>query len=295
MGFTLIELLVVIAIIAILAAILFPVFAQARDKARSATCQSNLKQNGSALMMYAQDYDETYPFGEVPNTYNDWLTGKPVVYWAYYANVANPVYPDTLMWANSIQPYAKNNKIFGCPSAVTAYLTEPIVSFTYNGLLHNTTMAAVNQPASLPMVWEGLGKQSSTYVYSSPYLNCGTSATCTYVPTAKGCNSSNPGAPSNLGYFNGFIHGQGVNILYQDGHVKQLNVGPLGSSYYSSGGGWGGTSTPSASRRTQPYKSYGSYGYASGSYAPYYTGDVNFDDYTCHPYMFRPEFDSSKP
>src|ERR671933_2119510 len=60
-GFTLIELLVVIAIIAILAAILFPVFAKARAKARQATCLSNLKQLGTAFMMYAQDYDETYP------------------------------------------------------------------------------------------------------------------------------------------------------------------------------------------------------------------------------------------
>src|SRR5262245_64273013 len=61
-GFTLIELLVVIAIIAILAAILFPVFAQAREKARSATCLSNLRQIGLANQMYVQDYDEHFPF-----------------------------------------------------------------------------------------------------------------------------------------------------------------------------------------------------------------------------------------
>ena len=63
-GFTLIELLVVIAIIAILAAILFPVFAKAREKARQTSCLSNLRQIGTAILSYAQDNDEQYPFGE---------------------------------------------------------------------------------------------------------------------------------------------------------------------------------------------------------------------------------------
>src|SRR5713101_3624685 len=96
-AFTLIELLVVIAIIAILAAILFPVFAQAREAARKATCISNTRQIGLALMQYCQDYDETV----VPN--NNQVTGSASSTW--------------LSWPDFLQPYIKNKQVFICPSS----------------------------------------------------------------------------------------------------------------------------------------------------------------------------------
>jgi len=91
-GFTLIELLVVIAIIAILAAILFPVFARAREKARTASCQSNMKQVSLGIIMYMQDYDESFPLyaGDLPQN-----------------------------WDRTCMPYIKNEQVFSCPSDTT--------------------------------------------------------------------------------------------------------------------------------------------------------------------------------
>src|SRR5438093_1605252 len=104
-GFTLIELLVVIAIIAILAAILFPVFAQARDKARQATCISNIKQLSLGMQMYVQDYDERFLYRETS-----------ACGWIYlHCNDRANYY--SLNWWEVILPYTKNNGIYYCPSA----------------------------------------------------------------------------------------------------------------------------------------------------------------------------------
>src|SRR5438045_9113804 len=94
-GFTLIELLVVIAIIAILAAILFPVFARARENARRASCQSNMKQMGLGLLQYTQDYDEMLPFG-------------------------NGGASSAVGWAGQMYPYVKSTQLYKCPNDTTA-------------------------------------------------------------------------------------------------------------------------------------------------------------------------------
>jgi prepilin-type N-terminal cleavage/methylation domain-containing protein len=102
-AFTLIELLVVIAIIAILAAILFPVFAQARERARTTQCLSNMKQLGMALMQYVQDYDGTYPF---------------------YPGPITATRPDLYVWS-IFQPYVKNGSVLRCPSDPSPLVWDP--------------------------------------------------------------------------------------------------------------------------------------------------------------------------
>ncbi len=100
-AFTLIELLVVIAIIAILAAILFPVFAQAREKARAISCLSNMNQLGLSMQMYVQDYDETFPYWSWWNSYSGGHGPSP-----------NNV---TSFWSNAIYPYVKSAGVYNCP------------------------------------------------------------------------------------------------------------------------------------------------------------------------------------
>ncbi len=147
-AFTLIELLVVIAIIAILAAILFPVFAKAREKARQASCQSNEKQIGLAILQYVQDFDETYPRRLSFNT--------------------------NLAWAEMVQPYMKSIQVFKCPSNPNTNTMGGSATikagYAYNARLGNDnddpapqTLASVSATANKVMVMEQKGQTWNDY------------------------------------------------------------------------------------------------------------------------------------
>ena len=129
-GFTLIGLLVVIAIIAILAAILFPVFAKAREKARQASCQSNLKQITLAFLMYASDYDEAYP----------------IFNWGNRPCGGNPAWPNMVMWYAATYPYTKNAQIYECPSQARGKCANS-ASAPWSSIIP-TTSYAMNEPIS---------------------------------------------------------------------------------------------------------------------------------------------------
>jgi len=180
-AFTLIELLVVIAIIAILAAILFPVFAQARDKARQTSCLSNIKQIGLGLTMYVQDYDETYP-GD--------LMASPTI---------NGGTDTRIPFDSQLNPYIKSNKIFTCPSdhAPRTAITDPSLN-CWDG-----TCRALNIPRSYSYVAQvvtdhtgvdGSGASGSdiTNTGLSTYVNGGLGN-----PTSTGRNLAQVDQPSS--------------------------------------------------------------------------------------------------
>ncbi len=146
-GFTLIELLVVIAIIAILAAILFPVFARAREKARQTGCLSNVKQMTLGMLFYAQDYDERFPI--------TWSTTTPTPGHWYYG----PTYYAQL-WRDQIYPYVKNYQVFTCPSDTSterSYMMNAGLNSNWGENGSGVSLGTVVSPAECVAVCEGGG------------------------------------------------------------------------------------------------------------------------------------------
>ena len=265
-AFTLIELLVVIAIIAILAAILFPVFAQVREKARQTSCASNMKQLGLGIIQYVQDYDETYPVA--------------IDSGLDYAG------SQTAHWTQKVLPYIKANGVYGCPDDPGAGRLEPapndwkgvICSYAINGATgyygetnyvreligisgvansgieatgpHAQTLARVNNPSGTIMIaerfhsdiqassggafgnWSNFGDGNT--IVNQPWYESGS-----LIPSAS--NGVHP-YPNGLNGIVSAHHGGNTtaNFAFTDGHVKamrplQTNPTPPPSGYDSNG------------------------------------------------------------
>jgi prepilin-type N-terminal cleavage/methylation domain-containing protein/prepilin-type processing-associated H-X9-DG protein len=227
-GFTLVELLVVIAVIAILAAILYPVFAIAREKARQTGCTSNLRQIGTAVQMYLQDYDGTYP-------------GNP-----YPGQQANPI--QTLDWTPyyiKLYPYVKNYQLFVCPSRGNGKFGAPRLeslvlkeerancdiatypdstpgtndhlfwrmSYAYNEELKHTLEVEIANTARMPMLWD------ANSVWSAPDKNK------PGIEPVGGLETGHNGdcyPPDTQTQYVVMRHNGGLNMVFADGHVKYV-------------------------------------------------------------------------
>ena len=225
-GFTLIELLVVIAIIAILAAILFPVFARAREKARQTSCLSNLKQIGIAFNMYMGDYDERYP---------DILMGRDTDDWTRMVG-----------WTANLQPYVKNQDIFMCPSCSWGHVYE---GATLTGLVNRgygaicTVLGYAGSINYDSTRWKGIpGNDASGY----GQLQSDMSAPAENILAVDGTwwniqpyywertdNTSTPTEAvaqmyNNAYYTVGSRHNEMANAVFADGHAKALKRGIKG-------------------------------------------------------------------
>jgi prepilin-type N-terminal cleavage/methylation domain-containing protein/prepilin-type processing-associated H-X9-DG protein len=258
-GFTLIELLVVIAIIAILAAILFPVFAQAREQARTISCLSNTKQIGMSVKMYAQDYDEIFPMGTYPGPRN-WEVNMDVLGDAGWNDCGgwwqgiNPgdggpplgacAYGSQfyrVLMAVQLHPYIKNKQVWYCPSDKIRAAEQ---MYNYNGVNYRADQLGLQSYHWFP-AWiysfRDAWNPFAPWATGPDLANQNPSEKCDFVSTrylfgergtfgwdgADGCDGACKNSNSN--------HPRGFNAVYFDGHAKIVVFGKKWKTIPASG------------------------------------------------------------
>ena len=294
-AFTLIELLVVIAIIAILAAILFPVFAQAKMQAKKTAGLSNLKQVGTACQMYLNDYDDLYPISNPQIPALGYFNWSPIDVpadwqnWAEWGLNNNDVHAAfATAWANSIQPYLRSMPVMHDPGElviqwdendyVNGELKKPDWgNYAMNGLLNSWSGSSIASPSQLIAVWQGYGKVSLLgEAEVAPYLVCNDpTQPCRYVPAQAGCNLNQNGALSfTVQYDNqtemqttAYVYGRGLNLSFADSSAKFRILG--------------GTLNAKTDYRSDPFVYYNHAGLPDGDWV---------DGQDCHPLLYRPDF-----
>jgi prepilin-type N-terminal cleavage/methylation domain-containing protein/prepilin-type processing-associated H-X9-DG protein len=245
-GFTLIELLVVIAIIAILAAILFPVFAQARAKARAISCLSNQKQIGTGMMMYTQDYDETYPIAHQLDT----NFGGPRPTWASYtwreaigSYIKNGI--EEVSWLPGPEKRAAWGGLWICPDRPGNVKVYNAHGFIVNDMAPvaggfqgtSKTESELGSPANLVLVcetgvieeWNSAGDQMDPEWWAYGDWNNGLRDGITPQAAGKREGDFPNNTPDKWPAFHtpAYRHNRTTNMIFADGHAKAIPVGRM--------------------------------------------------------------------
>jgi len=287
-AFTLIELLVVIAIIAILAAILFPVFAQAKEAAKKTADLSNVKQLGTGTAIYLSDNDDLFPLQAGQNLAGAWGYNfnkyVPEDWSAAPSNPSRPLY-SAGFFMNTTQPYVKNYQMLQSPGtsavdynpaeATAVGKSRQTTNYAYNGLLTAYSSTSIADVAKLPAITEMNGNIAGRgWGFASPALYCSQANTaCTYVPSSGTCSSAINGQQSAMytTYSGGsnWLYSRGQNWGLADTHAKFRRLGA--------------TQSPgNTDYRTDPET-----GYDATGHAGFYWSDG------CHAWLFRPDYDFS--